>query len=127
MHVRECRTLRWSLASGRGELEVCISEGAVAGTIRDGEGGEFRIHGDDLNDWCDAFREARNHLKRPLGTRPCNAFKRWSVDADALLVEGSSAGMSPEELAQELGRSPNAVRLRLEESGVIPSESHPSD
>jgi hypothetical protein len=127
MHVRECRTLRWSLASGRGELEVCIVEGAVSGTIRDGEGGEVGIHGDDLNDWFGAFREARSHLKRPGGTRPCNAFKRWSVEADALLVEGSSAGMSPEELAQELGRTPNAVRLRMEESGVIPSESHAPD
>jgi hypothetical protein len=123
MKASEFRSYRWPLSSGRGALELCIAEESASAIVQDAGGEKTSIHVDDLDEWIDAFRGARRELGRASKSRPSNAFRRWTWDADKLLQEGTAAGMTPEELSRELGRSVNAVRLRLEESGGVPSES----
>ena len=123
MRKSEIRSHRWPLTSGRGSLELCIEEERVTVTVHGAPGESHALHPDDLSEWADALRAGRRELARASTNRPANAFRRWTREADDLLREGTAAGMTPGELARELGRSVNAVRLRLEDAGEIPVDS----
>ena len=102
---------------------MSIADGKTSVSVRDASGDASILHVDDLGEWLEALRAARREAGRARRGRPGNAFRRWSPEADSLLRDGTAAGMTPKELAEELGRSVNAVRLRLEESGEVPVES----
>jgi len=56
--------------------------------------------------------------EKPENDRPCNAGKPWSrVDSEWLIMAWHN-GTTVEELAETLGRTPLAIRCRLEKAGL---------
>ncbi|MBG0565743.1 hypothetical protein [Actinoplanes aureus] len=52
--------------------------------------------------------------------RPPNRGARWTPDDDAQLLTRFRAGTNPTALATEFGRTPGAIRARLEHLGELP-------
>jgi hypothetical protein len=54
-----------------------------------------------------------------LGVRPLNAGRRWSTEADDALRQAYASGPSPEDLADQFGRTVPAIKARLAHLGLI--------
>ena len=74
-----------------------------------------------------ALQDAARVLENPARRRadrtwhaplPPKTGSPWSPEEDRILRSGHDSGRSTEELASDLGRTPNAVALRLERLGI---------
>lgn len=76
-----------------------------------------------------ALQEAARILENPARRRadrtwhaplPPKTGTPWTTEEDAILRNGRANGRSVEELAADLGRTPNAVQLRLDRAEQAP-------
>ena len=54
------------------------------------------------------------------------AFERWSDGEDDIVRSRANAGATPEDIAAQLERQPNSIRLRMEKLGLLPPEPAPA-
>ena len=118
MEEQETRIVRWTVGEGACVLELCLEQGAAHAILVGEAEGRVRFPASALPDLIDALRRMRRVLAAASRVRPTHAGQRWSMEADQMLRAGWEAGMTAEELAEQLERSVNAIVLRLTHVGA---------
>ena len=72
----------------------------------------------EINPEAGGRQEDREEIVERARARNANAFSQWTGDEEALLRERFEQGWPVERIAASHGRSPRAIRMRLEKLGV---------